>query len=326
VLVTVIILTKNAEAYLEDTLPAIFNQETDFDFEVLVIDSGSKDRTLEMLAAYPLKVMCIPSETFNHGETRNLAVREANPQSDTIVLLSQDAMPCNSSWLQNLILPFREDAQVAGVFSRHVPREDASASVVRQLATGIQCGGEQRLDKRIPERMEEFQKNRFWYNFFSNTSSAIKREVWRDVPFEKVDFAEDALWADTVIRNGHTIVFEPQSVVIHSHSYSILEQFRQNVDHAYAMQQLFQPEEYKRNNYWIRRIAGIPLLAIKDIRYIFANPFFARRSVGNKLSMVLISLPWETATTLGAWVGAKLHMMPPRIQKLLSRQARIKSL
>jgi len=323
---TVIILTKNAEAYLEDTLPAIFNQETDFKFEVLVIDSGSKDRTLEILAAYPLKVINIPPETFNHGATRNLAMREANPQSDTIVLLSQDAIPGNTSWLQHLVQPFREDAQVAGVFSRHIPREDALASVVRQLATGIQCGGEQRLDKRMPERVEEFQKNRFWYNFFSNTSSAIKREVWREFPFEQVDFAEDALWADTVIRNGYTIVFEPHSIVIHSHSYNILEQFRQNVDHAYAMNQLFQPEEYKRNSYWIRRIAGIPLLAIKDIRYIFASPFFTRRPVGNKLHMILISLPWEAATTLGAWVGAKLQVMPSGLQKLLSRQARIKNL
>lgn len=325
-LVTVVVLTKNAEPFLEDTLPAIFNQETDFDFDVLVIDSGSKDRTLEILAAYPIKVIRIPPETFNHGETRNLAVREANPQSDTIVLLSQDATPYNSSWLQNLVQPFREDVQIAGVFSRHVPREDASASVVRQLATGIQCGGEQRLDKRMPERMEEFEKNRFWYNFFSNTSSAIMREVWREFPFEKVDFAEDALWADTVIRNGYTIVFEPQSIVIHSHSYSILEQFRQNVDHAYAMHQLFQPEEYKRTSYWIRRIAGIPLLAIKDIHYVFASPFFKHRSVGTKMHMILKSLPWEAATTLGAWVGAKLQVMPRRLQKLLSRQARIKSL
>jgi GT2 family glycosyltransferase len=326
VLVTVVILTKNAEPFLEDTLPAIFNQETDFDFDVLVIDSGSKDRTLEILAANPVRVMQIPPETFNHGETRNLAVREANPASQFIVLLSQDAIPGNLGWLQNLVRPLRENPQVAGVFSRHVPRPDAPASVVRQLVTGIQCGGEMRLDKKMPETPEEFRKHRSWYNFFSNTSSAIRREVWVAIPFEKTDFAEDALWADKVIQSGYTIVFEPQSVVIHSHHYGILEQFRQNVDHACAMNKLFQPEEYQRKGYWLRRTAGIPVLAIKDIRYIYTSPFFNQRSVGNKLYMILISLPWEVATTLGAWVGAKLPDMPPRLQILLSRQARIKSL
>ena len=129
--VSIVVLTKNAEPYLSETLEAIFSQETDFSFEVLVIDSGSKDRSLEILKDYSVRLIEIPPESFNHGDTRNLGARQADPGSRYIVYLSQDALPQNEAWLQNLIIPMEADHQVAGVFSRHIPRPESSPAQVR---------------------------------------------------------------------------------------------------------------------------------------------------------------------------------------------------
>jgi glycosyltransferase involved in cell wall biosynthesis len=322
---TIVIPTKNAEPYIEETLQAIFSQETDVDFEVLVVDSGSKDRTLEILPAYPVRIIQIPAENFNHGLTRNLGAQQARPESDFIVFLSQDAKPYDAHWLQNLVQPFFEIPEVAGTFSRHVPRPGASASTVRQLVQLTQTGGKNRLVKKMPATQAEFEAKRFYYNFFSNTSSAVRRKVWEKIPFQRVDFAEDALWADTVIQNGRTVVFEPESIVIHSHNYSIIEQFRQNVDHASGMERLFHPWFYHNNKVWLKQFVGLSLQIYQDCKFVTNDLFYSDQPIWYKGYMMIFSAPWQFATVLGAWVGANLESMPKWLKILVSRQERLKS-
>ena len=240
--VSIVLLLKNAEEYLSESLQSIFAQKADFDFEVLAIDSGSKDRTLEILRMFPqVRVIEIPPKSFNHGETRNFGAENSDPDAEFIVYLTQDATPRNEKWLANLIFPFTADTQIAGVFSRHIPRPDASASLVRQLTTVWQTGGQQRLIKKMPDNPQDFIRDRFYYNYFSNTSSALRRSILKQYPFHPVLFAEDAVWADEVIQAGYIIIFEPQSVVTHSHSYNSVEQFRQNVDYTNGIKYVIQP-------------------------------------------------------------------------------------
>lgn len=322
--VSIVIPTKNAEPYLAAQLEAIYAQATTLDFDVTLVDSGSKDRTPEIAAAHPVNLLRIPAQEFNHGLTRNLGARQARQESEFIVFLSQDACPADPGWLENLIRPMLADEAVAGVFSRHIPRREARASCVRQLTCLTQSGGTERLYKQMPADPAEFQAQRFYLNFFSNTSSAIRRKVWEKQPFEAVDFAEDALWADTVLQRGHVIVFEPASVVIHSHDYSPIEQFRQNVDHARGFDLLFNPAPFHDRRLWLKQFLGIPLQVFKDCIFVIKSPFYSDRSLCYKLYMMLLSPPWQLATVTGAWVGANFRSMPQWLKRLASRQTRIK--
>ncbi len=322
---TIILLLKNAEQYLGETLCVIQDQKIGFDFEVLAIDSGSKDRTLEILKAYPqVRLITIPPESFNHGETRNLGVREAHPDSEYVVFLTQDATPANETWLEALLTPFAEDPQTAGVFSRHIPRPGASPSLVRQLTTVWQTGGQQRLVKKMPPSLEEFKRNRFFYNYFSNTSSALRRDVWKQIPFRPVQFAEDAVWADEVIQGGFTIVFEPRSCVLHSHSYNFVEQFRQNVDYTNAIKDLFNPAEYNQWLTWLRLFRGIPRNVWRDWIFVNNSPYFSGTPLPARLGWSFHSLGWHLASALGGVLGAHLEGIHPAIKKYISRQERIK--
>jgi rhamnosyltransferase len=323
-LVSIVILTKNAAAFLPETLPAIFNQEVDFEYEVLAVDSGSRDGSLEMLSRYPVRLVQIPPESFNHGETRNLGARSANPDSKYVVFLSHDALPANPHWLQCLVEPLIDDPEVAGAFSRHTPRPGASASVVRQLVQLTQSGGSQRLVKQMPPSEEEFQAKKFYYVFFSNTSSVLRKSVWEKWPFPKADFAEDATWAEQVLRAGYKIVFEPDSVIIHSHNYSLVEQFRQNVDHAYAMNQLFHPDFYRNNRVWFNLFTGLPLQVWQDCRFVMSDSYFKQVLLNIKIITCLTSPAWHFATMSGSWFGAHLESMPSWLKRIVSRQERIK--
>lgn len=324
ILVTIVILVKNGERYLEESLLAISQQDTAIHFQILAIDSGSQDRSKEILARHGACIVDIPPAEFNHGETRNLGAVLAGADSDFVVYLSQDAEPRDPTWLANLVRPLREDASIAGAFSRHVPRPTSSPAMVRQLTTVWQSGGQERVVKRMPADVTLYERDRLHYAHFSNTSSVIRRAVWETIPFRRTSFAEDAQWADAVLRAGYAIAFAPDSVVVHSHDYPAVEQFRQNVDHLAGMRALF-PEVIPRGwETWARTFGGIPQNVLRDWTYTWRDPFFAPQPVGCKLRWMFHSLVWHTASVLGTWVGAHLMWFPPRVRLAFSRQERIR--
>ena len=322
-LATIVLLVKNGAAYLRTSLPAIYAQETDFDFLVIAIDSGSRDESLEILARFPVRIESISPADFNHGETRNLGAALA-AQSDFVVYLSQDAEPRDPTWLANLVRPLREDATVAGAFSRHIPRPTSSPALVRQLTSVWSTGRQHRRVKRMPEDPRVYERDKLHYVYFSNTSSAIRRAVWEAIPFRRTSFAEDAQWADAVLRAGYALAFEPSSVVVHSHDYSAVEQFRQNVDHVVGMARIFPNVSPRGLETWVRLFAGIPKNVLLDWHSTWHDAFFADQSVGRKLRWMLHSPIWHTASALGTWVGAHLSWFPPRLRLAFSRQERIR--
>jgi len=318
--ISIIILLKNGERYLPDILNAVFKQEINEQFEVICIDSGSSDKTLEIISSYCVRMYQIKPIDFNHGETRNLGGKLSSEDSTFLVYLSQDAIPADKYWLKNLIEPMIKDDLVAGCFSRHIPRETSSPSLVRQLLYYWQTGGKQRIVKQFPSSEEEFYKNRTYYNTFSNTSSAIRKSVWKHIPFSKVTFAEDALWADQVLRQGYKIVYEPSSCVIHSHDYPIIEQFRQNVDHAFAMKKLFNPPDYSKRSYWVRLLFSIPIQIWRDWFFIYNHEPFKSYSYGRKIYFQYHSICWHFASALGTIVGANYEKIPSSLRIIFSRQ------
>src|ERR1035437_6495349 len=68
---SVVILTKNAGPEFRQTLTQIFRQQTQNSFEVIVVDSGSTDQTLEIVNDFPVREFTIPPHEFNFGLTRD---------------------------------------------------------------------------------------------------------------------------------------------------------------------------------------------------------------------------------------------------------------
>lgn len=322
--ISIVVPVKNGDRFLHEVLTSIFDQMCDPSFEVILIDSGSKDRSLEIARRFPVRLIEIAPENFNHGETRNLALKVSEPDTRLIVFLSQDATPFNRDWLRNLILPFDEDELVAGVFSRHIPRPGASIPTVRQLVEGTQSGGVSRVVKQMPASLEEYLKNITYYIWFSNTSSAVRKSVFEVHPFKRVDFAEDAVWADEVLRAGYKIVYEPSSVVVHSHNYSLVEQFRQNVDHQHAMYAHFRLKNLRNLRTWLKLYLGIPLQTWRDYKFAIDSPYFKQLRFVRRLAIFISSPLWYFATISGGLVGSYLDSLPAWMGLWLSRQERLK--
>ena len=226
--VSVVIPVLNAEKYLPALLDAIFAQQPRAPEEVVLVDSMSKDRTVEIAQRYP-NVRVIPVAKFSHGGARNLGVREA--KGDVVVLMTQDALPRDGSWLRQLLQPL-ENPRVAATYSRQVPYPDASPMEQYFLAT--------HFPEEPAVRGGEGEHASLHSVFFSNVSAALRRDLLLRYPFdETLIMSEDQQVSRDLIKAGYTVVYQPGSVVTHSHNYSLSVCFRRYFDSVYSLTVIF---------------------------------------------------------------------------------------
>lgn len=238
--VSVIILTKNPGQIFKEVLLAALGQETPWPYEVLVVDSGSSDGTIDFLRQHPsVRLLEVKSSEFGHGRTRNFAVSMAKGQY--AAMLTHDAKPLDSNWLFNLVRPLDGDPAVAGVFGRHKAYPEHSPYIKRDMELHfngfLQWPAVMGIED--PERYAREQGYRQVLHFFSDNNACLRKEVWERIPYPDVNFAEDQLWAKAIIEAGYKRAYADDAVVYHSHDYSIKDTFRRSFDESRALKSLF---------------------------------------------------------------------------------------
>ena len=143
----------------------------------------------------------------------------------------------------------------------------------------------------------------------------MRREVFEKFPFRAADFAEDRLWAADVLDAGYKIVYEPASMVMHSHDYSLMEQFRQNFDDA-ASGTAGASAGAKKGN----PLPRLPVKMAKDAAYLWNMPM----PLQTRIRWLFYMPFWHMAVLLGTLFGMMKNMLPGWAIRILSRQARIK--
>ena len=196
-LASIIIRTKNEERWITQCLHGVFEQEYK-DYEVILVDNESDDKTLEKAGQFKLAKVVKCTE-YLPGKALNIGIRES--KGDYIVCLSGHCIPVNSKWLGNLLKGL-DDRKVAGVYGRQEPMSFTPDSDKRDLT--LVFG----LDRKVQEKD----------SFFHNANSALRKETWQKYPFdEAVTNIEDRVWAKRVLEQGYKIVYEPEASVYHYH-------------------------------------------------------------------------------------------------------------
>lgn len=194
--VSIIIRTKDEERWITPCLQSVFEQDFK-DFEVIVVDNHSKDKTVQKARNFKVNVLTV--DEYRPGKALNAGIRAS--QGKYIVCLSAHCIPVNHKWLSQLLSNF-EDNAIAGVYGRQEPMSFSSNFDKRDLL--ITFG----LDKRVQIKD----------SFFHNANSMIRRDVWEKFPFdEKVTNIEDRVWAEEVLKAGYKIIYEPEASVYHYH-------------------------------------------------------------------------------------------------------------
>lgn len=223
--ISLVIPTLNAGPLLDDVLAGIQAQrERTFD-EMVAIDSGSTDGTVERLQQAGFRVVPIDKREFDHGSTRDRGI--AAVTGDVVVLMVQDATPQGTDWLQKMVAPFA-DPDVAGVWCRQIPRPKCQPVLDRRIK-GWPGWGDGVTVKRLPQGKKLADLPPFEQLFlcaFDNVASAVRRSVWERFPLGPRRFGEDIWFGKRVIDAGLALAHQGGTCVMHSHDRSAWDEGR----------------------------------------------------------------------------------------------------
>lgn len=214
-MVSVVIPTFNAMPGIKGLLSTL-NDQT-IRCETIVVDSSSTDNTADIAASYDARVMRVRKEEFNHGGTRNLAVGQTN--GDIVIFLTQDALPVGRDCVESLVKPL-EDKEIAASYGRQTPRGNAMPT--ERFARHFNY-------PPVPSIKSWADTSRLGIKafFFSNVWSAVRKKEFTELgrfPEDLIMF-EDMLFAARLLKAGYKIAYVPGAEVVHSHDYSLPQQF-----------------------------------------------------------------------------------------------------
>lgn len=317
--VSIVIPTLDAGHRFGELLGKLAAQEGDFELEIMVVDSGSTDGTAELAETYGATVHRIKREEFNHGATRNLGISLTHGKY--VALTVQDAVPLDGRWLAAMVENLERDGRVAVVYGRHVPRPESDV-LTRALVNNLATAGLERREQEIRDPEEYLASSpveRRRVAAFDNVSSCLRRSVWEEFSFEKTDFAEDLRWGKRVVEAGYKIVYEPRSVVVHSHERGALYDLRRHYVDQTVLLELFGS----------RLVPNLPRLVL-GIPYFTRHVYHLLRreepAPEERPRHALLAARYAVPTQLGAYLGGKMPSVAglspglhARLHRFLSR-------
>jgi rhamnosyltransferase len=191
--------------------------------QVLVIDSSSTDGTPDLVRSAGYRLHTVLRSEFNHGGTRQLAVRLL-PQADLLVFLTQDVRLAGADAIAKLVEGFK-DPKIAAVFGRQLPRHDAMPIEAHARFFNYPAVSSVRtLDSRV--------KLGFKAIFISNSFAAYRRTALMEVGGfpDDVIFGEDTTTAAKLLLAGWQIGYVAEAQAHHSHSYTWTQEFKRYFD------------------------------------------------------------------------------------------------
>jgi rhamnosyltransferase len=273
--VSLVVRTYNEERYLDRVLAAARSCGPLLT-EIVVVDSGSSDATLDIAKAHGAKIVYIEKADFSFGRSLNLGCAAA--KGEVVVFLSGHCIPADENWLKSLLQPF-SDPQVAGVYGRQVGGEGTKFS-------------EARVFEKYYPLMEASQGAAFC----NNANAALRRSVWNRFKFdEQLTGLEDIAMGKRLAEARFRIAYVPEASVIHLHHESWAQVRRR----------------YERETIALRHINPGLHLSLVEAAACFVSAFFldlcAAMKTRGGMSRVPEIVLYRLHQFAGSWLGSRAH-------------------
>ena len=218
--VSIIIRTLNEAHYLPELLEGIAGQIIDGAVEVIVVDSGSSDATVQIAEQGGAHLNHIAKDDFSFGRSLNLGCNNAS--GDILVFISGHCVPCDKNWLAALCAPIKA-GEAGYVYGRQTGRDTTKFS-------------EQQIFEKYFPPHDAPQNADFFCN---NANAAIARNVWQNYLFdEEITGLEDMKLARLYVGDGGKIAYASGAMVFHIHNESWGQTRRRYEREALAMEKI----------------------------------------------------------------------------------------
>jgi rhamnosyltransferase len=199
IVASIVIRTLNEADWLPQVFEELKRQAGRYSHEVVLVDSGSTDGTVEIARSYGARVVFIKKEDFSFGRSLNVGCDAA--LGKVLVFVSGHCIPVGEHWLDNLIAPLIEGK--------------CSYSYGRQVGHARTKFSEQQLFEKFYPGTSSISRTNFFCN---NANSALLRSVWETNQFdEALTGLEDMELGKRLVSVGHSIGYVADAPVIHIH-------------------------------------------------------------------------------------------------------------
>lgn len=217
-----VVPTLNAGDSFADWLTAL-KQQTVQPNRLIVVDSASTDRTVELAAAFGFEIISIDRRDFNHGGTRQMAVEKLS-DSELIIFMTQDALLASPDALE-VLLKAMQDPRVGAAYGRQLPRRKSCSIEAHARLFNYPTASHVRDQADIPRLGIKV-------SFMSNSFAVWRRSALLEIggfPPHLIQ-CEDTWAASKLIQAGWKIAYCSAATVHHSHGYNSLQEFRRYFD------------------------------------------------------------------------------------------------
>ena len=262
---SIIIRTLNEDRYLGSLLNSVYSQVTDLSYEIVLIDSGSTDNTLDIAEAYGCRILHIKREDFSFGRSLNIACDASNGQC--LVIVSGHCIPADNFWLQKLTDP--------------IINKDVDYSYGRQVGGQDTFWSESQIFKKYFPSKSSIPQVGFFCN---NANSAISRSVWKKYRFNQdLTGLEDMYLAKQIVADGGTVGYVSDAIVLHLHHESWRQVQRRFEREAFALQYIYPDIILRRRDifrfFMVAVLSDISTafpsgLSFNNIKHIFRYRFY----------------------------------------------------
>lgn len=194
------------------------------DLEIILVDSGSTDDTVEIAEKYDVKLVKIKPQDFSFGRALNLGCREAT--GEVLVFASAHVYPVFDDWIERLIDGFVAD--------------DIAAVYGKQRGNEVTKFSEHQIFKRwFPEESTIRQDT----PFCNNANCAIRKSRWLQTQYdEQLTGLEDLAWAREMMSKGHSIGYAADALIIHVHEETPASIYNRYMREAVAMKRIYEEQ------------------------------------------------------------------------------------
>jgi len=269
---SIVIRALNEERHIGKLLTGI-KKQTIRNCEVILVDSGSTDSTVEIASSFDTRIVSIDPEEFTFGRSLNRGIKAA--VGEYIIIISAHCYPVYPDWLEQLLKPF-EDPQIAVCYGKQ------RGSVTNHYSE------KQFFRSYFPDVSQPDQGQPFTHN----ANAAIRKSLWEQHPYdEQLTGLEDLAWSSWAKEQGYSIAYVSDAEIIHIHEETIKQVHNRYRREAIAMKQILPSSQFSIRN----MISMIIRKLVKD---------FSQARRDRVLSKEIVNiLRFRVSQYLGTWQG-----------------------